>query len=50
VYTVVETAEFRVQAANVWTDRDRESLIDFISANPEAGDVIPRADGARKVR
>ncbi|MDR2000097.1 MAG: DNA-binding protein [Zoogloeaceae bacterium] len=50
MYTVVETAEFRVQAAKVWTDAEREAFIDFIAANPEAGDVIPHTEGARKVR
>ncbi len=30
--------------------RNAEAFIDWISANPDAGDVIPGADGARKVR
>ncbi len=34
----------------MWTDEERESFIDWIASNPEAGDVIPGADGARKVR
>ena len=48
--TVVETAEFQKQAKAVWSDVEREAFIDWIAVNPEAGDVIPGADGARKVR
>ncbi len=48
--TVVETAEFQKQAKAVWNTAEREAFIDWIAANPEAGDVIPGADGARKVR
>ena len=50
MHTVVETAEFQKQARAVWSDTEREAFIDWISANPDAGDVIPGADGARKVR
>ena len=46
MHTVVETAEFQKQAKAVWSDAKREAFI----ANPDAGDVIPGADGARKVR
>lgn len=44
-----KTAEFQKQAKAVWSDCQRESLIDWSPANPDAG-VIPGADGARKVR
>jgi mRNA-degrading endonuclease RelE of RelBE toxin-antitoxin system len=47
---VIETPTFQRQAREVWTDEERESFIDWIASNPEAGDVIPGADGARKVR
>jgi mRNA-degrading endonuclease RelE of RelBE toxin-antitoxin system len=50
MHTVVETAEFQKQAKAVWNDAEREEFIDWISDNPNAGDVIPGADGARKVR
>jgi len=50
MYTVVETAEFKVQAIRVWTEAEHDAFVDFIAANPEAGDVIPGAEGARKVR
>ncbi len=50
MHTVVETAEFQKKAKAVWSDAQREAFIDWIAANPGAGDVIPGADGARKVR
>lgn len=50
MFTVIETATFQKQVADVWTEADRLEFISFIAANPEAGDVIPGADGARKVR
>lgn len=48
--TVVETPTFQQQADAVWSAEEREAFIDFIAADPDAGDVIPGADGARKVR
>lgn len=48
--TVIETPTFQKQAEKVWTEAERLGFIDWIAANPEAGDVIPGADGARKVR
>ncbi len=47
---MIETPTFQKQADAVWTAREREAFIEFIAANPDAGDVIPGADGARKVR
>jgi mRNA-degrading endonuclease RelE of RelBE toxin-antitoxin system len=48
--TVVETAPFIRQAAKLWTEDDRNAFVDFIAANPDAGDVIPDTGGLRKVR
>lgn len=48
--TVVETPTFQKQAADVWNETERMEFISFIASNPEAGDVIPGAEGARKVR
>jgi hypothetical protein len=45
MHTVVETAEFQKQAKAVWSDAEREAFIEWIAANPDAGDVIPGADG-----
>jgi hypothetical protein len=32
------------------TDGERERLIAFVGANPEAGDVVPESGGIRKLR
>lgn len=48
--TVIETPEFIKQAARIWSDEERTDFITFIAENPLAGDVIPQAEGARKVR
>jgi hypothetical protein len=48
--TVIETPTFQKQAEKLWTEAERLAFIDWIAANPLAGDVIPGADGARKVR
>jgi hypothetical protein len=48
--TVVETQLFVRQASAVWNDVEREAFVDFISAFPEVGDLIPGTGGVRKVR
>jgi hypothetical protein len=48
--TVAETGPFIRQAAKLWTDDDRHAFVDFIAANPDAGDLIPDTGGLRKVR
>lgn len=50
MYTVIETDVFVRAAAQVWTDAERIAFIDWLAANPDAGDVIPGAGGCRKVR
>ena len=50
VRTVIETPTFQKQAQKLWTESERLESIDWIAANPLAGDVIPGANGARKVR
>lgn len=50
MFTVIETPTFQKQVAKVWSVDERHDFIDWIAAHPEAGDVIPGADGARKVR
>lgn len=34
----------------VWSDEERVEFINWIAANPLAGDVIPNSGGCRKVR
>jgi mRNA-degrading endonuclease RelE of RelBE toxin-antitoxin system len=50
MYTVIETATFQKQSEKMWSQQERHAFIDWIAEHPMAGDVIPGADGARKVR
>lgn len=50
MFTVIETPTFQKEAAKVWTEAERMDFITWIAENPTAGDVIPGAEGARKVR
>jgi hypothetical protein len=50
VYTVVETPLFQRLADDNWTEEERSSFVSFISAHPEAGEVVPGSGGVRKVR
>ncbi len=48
--TVIETHTFRKQCEKIWSEDERLDFISWISINPLDGDVIPNAEGARKVR
>ncbi len=48
--TVIETPTFQKQTERLWTEDERLAFIYWIAVNPLSGDVIPGADGARKVR
>lgn len=50
MFTVIETEIFLRAAALVWSDSERIAFIDWLAANPGAGDVIPGSGGCRKVR
>lgn len=50
MHTVVETPTFQKQADAAWSEDERFAFISWIAEHPDAGDVIPGADGARKVR
>lgn len=47
---MIETPTFQKQAEKIWSESERLAFIDWIAVSPLAGDVIPGADGARKVR
>lgn len=51
MHTVAETFAFlaHCKTAGV-SDDERRAMVDFIAANPEAGDIIVGTGGARKVR
>ena len=46
----METPFFLRKAADLITDDEREQLIGFVGANPDAGHVIPESGGIRKLR
>ncbi|MBF6907478.1 transcriptional regulator, partial [Acinetobacter baumannii] len=50
MFTVIETPEFIVWSAKVWSDDERAEFIGWIAENTEAGDVISGSGGLRKVR
>ena len=48
--TVSETPIFQKYADEVWSESERGEFINWIAANPYAGDVVPGSGGCRKVR
>ena len=50
MHTVIETPTFQKQAEKIWSEPERIEFINWISENALVGDVIPCAQGARKVR
>ena len=48
--TVAETPLFVRQADGVWNDAERESFVNYIAGNPDAGDVVANTGGVRKIR
>ena len=48
--TVAETPIFSRQADKLFSEDERGDLIDYLAANPLAGDEIPGTGGVRKVR
>ena len=47
---MAETPIFQRYAVDVWSEAERNGFINFIAANPEAGDLIRGSGGCRKVR
>ena len=47
---VAETPTFTRQAEKLLAADDKSAVIDFLAANPFAGDIIPGTGGVRKVR
>ena len=47
---VVETERFLKDAKPLISDLERERLVMFVGANPEAGEIIPETGGVRKLR
>jgi mRNA-degrading endonuclease RelE of RelBE toxin-antitoxin system len=47
---VVETEEFLADVKGVLSEDEHDGLILYVALHPEAGDVIPRTGGLRKLR
>ncbi len=50
MYTIVETPVFQRCAKDIWNEDELTEFKIWLANNPTAGDVIPGADGLRKVR
>ena len=50
VLTIFETPTFVAEASKIWTEEERLEFLAWLANEPEAGDVIPRSGGCRKVR
>lgn len=48
--TVAETPSFSRLWPDYWTNDEHGEFCAWLSANPEAGDVVPGTGGVRKVR
>lgn len=48
--TVVETARFLKDGKPMMSNSERDELLAFVAANPEAGEIIPDTGGVRKIR
>lgn len=48
--TVVETPTFQKLWPNYWAEEERGEFAAYISENPNAGDLVQKSGGVRKVR
>jgi hypothetical protein len=48
--TVVGTPTFQKRWPNYWTEDERGEFAAYISENPDAGDLVQKSGGVRKVR
>lgn len=48
--TIAEVPEFVRRAANLLSAEERMALVEYLAANPRAGDLVPGTGGVRKLR
>ena len=48
--TVAEVPEYIRRAAKLLSQSERDELVEYVAANPKAGDLIQGAGGVRKLR
>jgi hypothetical protein len=46
--TVVETARFLKDVRPIMSDSEREELVAFVAANPDAGEIIPETAASER--
>lgn len=50
MHTIVELPEYIKRAASLLSEEERGNIIDYLSENPKAGDLITGTGGIRKLR
>jgi hypothetical protein len=50
MHTVVETPRFAADASRLFTDDEREKIIELVAIDPYCGVVVPGGESIRKVR
>ena len=50
MYTLVETPTFAAEADRIWPEEERLEFFAWLAAHPDAGAVIRKSGGCRKVR
>ena len=50
MFTVIETFVFEKQWPLYWSEEERGEFAAYIADSPNAGDVVPKSGGIRKVR
>jgi hypothetical protein len=48
--TVVDLKNYQKDADRIFTEDERDKLVEFIATNPDYGKVIPDTGGVRKIR
>ena len=48
--TIIETRQFIKKVESLMDSDERQALVVYIAQNPQAGDIIPRTGGVRKLR
>ena len=50
MHTIIETPTFQEDAKKIWSEEERGAFCAWLATNPEAGKVIPKSGGCRKIR
>ena len=50
MHTVVETPRFLADALRLFTDDEREAIVDLVASDPRCGVVVPGGGSVRKIR